>query len=133
MIKYSRLIFLLLMVAVSFGCKSSQNPKDYSDSLVVLPGARNINYGKVNKTDQIWYTIKVDYPATAVISTLLKQLSDKGWSPLKEDYLNPGLPTSIVRGWTQFEDGTKQPNDIVHSWSSDWQNTKGDVLMYILK
>jgi hypothetical protein len=130
--KHCLLLLILLLAAVSLGCKSSQNPKDYSDSLVVISGAKNVNYGKVNKTDQVWFTLNVDYPADAVISALSKQLSDKGWSPLTESYLNPGIPTSFVRGWTQFEDGTKQPNEIVHTWSTDWQNKKGDILKYML-
>jgi len=130
----SYLIFLLLSVVIFFGCqtKSSQNPKDYSDSLVLLPTAANIYYGKVNNTDQVWYTLKADYPATAVINELQKKIDDKGWSTLKEDYLNPGLPTSAVRGWTKFEDVSKQPNTVVHSWNSDWQNKNGDVLRYHL-
>ena len=45
-----RLIFLLLIVVVSLGCKSSQNPKNYSDSLIVLPGALNISYDKISET-----------------------------------------------------------------------------------
>lgn len=86
----------------------------------------------MNNTDQVWYTLQAEHPAAAVISELQKKIDDKGWSTLKEDYLNPGLPTSAVHGWTKFEDVSKQPNTMVHSWSSDWQNKKGDVLRYHL-
>jgi hypothetical protein len=132
--KHSRLVFLLLAIVVFIGCqtKSSQNPKDYSDSLIVLPGASNISYGKVNNTDQVWYTLKVEHPASDVINGLQKKIDDQGWMALKEDYLNPGMPTSAVRGWSKFDDVSKQPHTVVHSWNSDWQNKKGDVLRYHL-
>lgn len=127
-------ISFLLIAFVCSGCKtqSSQNPKDYSDSLVVLSGAININYGKVNRTDQVWYNLKADYPATAVINQLLKTIEDKGWSPLKEDFMNPGMITSFVSGWSKYEDLSKQPNTIAHTWNSDWQNKNGDILKYVL-
>jgi hypothetical protein len=125
---------VLLAVIIS-GCqtKASQDPKNYSGSLIVLPGALNINYAKVNNTDQVTYNLKVAYPAPEVISQLLKKTSDMGWSPLKEDFLNPGLPTSIVRGWSDYEDASRKPNTKVHSWQTDWQNKNGDVLIYGLK
>ncbi len=133
MIKLSRLIFLLLLV-IFFGCqtKPSQNPKNYSDSLIILSGASNISYAKIDSTDQVMYTIKAEYPASTVINELQSKINGNGWSPLKEDFMNPGIPTSIVRGWTKFEDASKQPNTEVHAWVTDWQNKKGDILQYHL-
>jgi hypothetical protein len=134
MINYLRLVFVLLIAVVLLDCqtKSSQNPKDHSDSLIVLPGASNISYAKVNNAEQVWYTFKVEYPSSGAITGLQKKIDDKGWVTLKEDYLNPGLPTSAVRGWSKFEDVSKKPNNVVHSWNTDWQNKKGDVLRYHL-
>ena len=87
---------------------------------------------RLNKTDQVWYVLKVDYPATEVINQLLKKLEDKGWTPLKEDFMNPGMQTSFASGWSKYEDLSKQPNMIAHSWNSDWQNKNGDILKYVL-
>ncbi len=131
----TRLIFIVLIVVTLLGCqtKSIQDPKNYSDSLIVLSGATNINYAKVNKTDQVTYNLKADYPAAEIINQLLKKLGNMGWTPLNEDFLNPGLPTSFVRGWSDYEDISKKPNMKVHSWLSDWQNRNGDVLVYGLR
>jgi hypothetical protein len=127
-------ISVALLLVVLFGChtKSSQNPKDYSDSLLVLSGASDISYAKVGNTDQVMYTVKVEYPALNIINELQSKTDGKGWSPLKEDFMNPGIPTSIVRGWTKFEDASKQPITEVHAWVTDWQNKKGDILQYHL-
>ncbi len=133
-VKSSFYISVALLLVVLYGChaKSSQNPKGYSDSLIVLSGASNISYAKIGNTDQVMYTVKVEYPALDFINELRSKIDGKGWSPLKEDFMNPGIPTSIERGWTEFEDASKQPNTEVHAWVSDWQNKKGDVLQYHL-
>lgn len=125
----------LLLVVIIYGCqtKSSQDPKKYSESLIILSGATNIDYAKVNKTDQVTFNLKADYPAAGIIDQLLKGTSDMGWTPLKEDFLNPGLPTSIVRGWSYYEDASRKPYTKVHSWQTDWQNKNGDVLIYRLR
>ena len=124
----------LLAVLVS-GCqtKANQDPKNYSESLIVLSGATNINYAKVNNTDQVTYNLRAAYPAPEVTDQLLKKTNDMGWTPLKEDFMNPGLPTSIVRGWSDYEDASRKPNTKVYSWQTDWQNKNGDVLIYGLK
>ena len=126
--------FAFLAVIIS-SCQmtSNQDPKNYSGSLIVLSGATNINYAKVNDTDQVTYNLKAAFPAPEVIDQLLKKTSDMGWTPLKEDFMNPGLPTSIVRGWSDYEDASKKPNTKVHSWQTDWQNKNGDVLIFGLK
>jgi hypothetical protein len=58
--QYLSIPILILFV----GCqnKSSQNPREYSDALIVYPGATNIYYAKVNQseasqTDQVTYML----------------------------------------------------------------------------
>lgn len=126
-------LLLIMIIVASCQSKPSQNPKDYSDSLLVLNNATNIFYAKVNQTDQVSYNLKADYPATEVINTILKNAEGKGWIPLKEDFLNPELPTSFVRGWSDYEDVSRKPNTKVHSWQTDWQNKNNDVLIIGLK
>lgn len=130
---YSQYIFILTVI-LFVGCqnKSSQNPKDYSDSLIIYPDATNVFHAKVNQTEQVTYNLKVSYPASEVINVISKNIEGNGWVPLKESFLNLGIPTSFVRGWTIFEDGAKQPNVVVHSWHSDWKNKNEDIPEYIL-
>ncbi len=131
--KLSFSLALLAILISSCQTKANQDPKNYSESLIVLAGATNISYAKVDNTDQVTYNLKAAYPAPEFIDQLLKKTNDMGWTPLKEDFLNPGLPTSIVRGWSDYEDASRKPNTKVHSWQTDWQNKNGDVLIYGLK
>jgi hypothetical protein len=68
-----------------------------------------------------------------VLRTISTRLEQAGWQPLKEDWLNPGLPTSHVRGWVYFEDSTTQPSTSVRGWNGDWKNSAHDILTYMLE
>jgi hypothetical protein len=57
-------------------------------------------------------------------------LEANGWKPLKEDYLNPGLPSSQVNGWSDFEDASRQPPKIIHQWIGDWEDKYGNIIRY---
>lgn len=105
----------------------------YSDALLVYPQAREIRWTKFNGTDQLIYQLKVDYPAYNFILWISDQLKAKRWQVRNEDYRNPGLPTSEVRGWTQFADATVQPQATVDQWHGQWENESGDIVEYVLR
>jgi hypothetical protein len=113
------------------GCRHQVS--HYSDPLVVYPEATQVHWTKFQGTDQLIYEVKVDYPADSVISWISDQLKAKGWQARDEDYWNPGLPTSNVRGWTQFADATVQPQATVDAWVGQWENRLGDIAEYALR
>ena len=82
--------------------KSSQFASDYSDSLIILKNASNVKYTKLNGTDQVLYKLIKKYPAKDTISELNNRLNLKGWQPLKRYWLDPEIPTSHERGWTNY-------------------------------
>ena len=126
-------VFCFFFLVLSCTEKSSQSASDYSGSLVILTNASNVKYYKINGTDQVSYKLIAQYPAKDTISELNNRLKTKGWEPLKNDWLNPEIPTSHERGWTNFIDGTKDPNLEVHSWNSNWTNEKEDILTFALR
>lgn len=131
-----RLLFLFILLILSLSEMSGANDQDpaaYSDALVVASGAEDVRYMKYEGTDQISYRLQVDYPAHNVIETISQSLKDKGWEPLKEDFLNPGLPSSHVRGWTNFTDATRSPERRVHQWLAQWENDQQDIVCYGLR
>ena len=112
------------------GCTVSNEEQgaNFSDSLIVVSGAQKIRYIKFEGTGQLFFEIKVDYPAKTVLEEISKKLESKGWQHLPEDYLNPGLASSHVRGWTDFIDATKSPRRKVYQWLAQWKNKNGDIL-----
>ena len=132
--KFISVVIILIVAFANSSCatKSDQKLSEFSDSLVTVKGAFNIKYTKLNGTQQVTYSIVAQYPASNVISEINNQLKIKGWSALEKDWLNPQIPTSHVRGWTNFIDETKDPNQEVHSWNSNWENAQGDILIYVL-
>jgi len=130
-----RLLLLLAPLILSLSEMSGaadQDPAAHSDALIVASGAKSVRYVKYEGTDQVSYQLQADYPAHHVIETISQSLKEKGWEPLKEDYLNPGLPSSHVRGWTSFIDATKSPERSVHQWGAQWQNEAQDIVSYAL-
>ncbi len=131
-INVRRFSWLTLSIAVLLfaGCgrNAPRNP-----ALIILPGARDIIRGHVFGTDQLSYRLNEAYPADSALRNIKDQLTRQGWKPLKEDYLNPGLPSSHTRGWTEFIDATRKPEQMVKQWLADWTNDKGDIVTYALR
>jgi hypothetical protein len=133
-IEMKRIAIVLCISVWLLSCteKSSQSASDYSDSLIILKNASEVQYFKPYGQDQISYKIFIKYPAQDTIDELNKRIEAKGWKPLKIDWLNPDIPTSNVRGWGSYIDGTTNPELEVHTWNSDWTNEKEDILTYAL-
>jgi hypothetical protein len=98
----------------------------------VVPGATSLQQTVFQGKDQIIYRLKCEYPAEDVLNAIRTRLKQVGWKPLREDWLNPGLPSSFVRGWTYYEDSTTKPATSVRSWNADWENSSHDILTYML-
>jgi len=107
-----------------------KKPPNYPDALILLPNASEIRYYELAGTYQLTYRVSVEYPAKPAIAAISEELKRLNWAPLGEDYLNPGLSSSHVRGWTSFEDATKKPRQTVHQWLADWENQTGEVVTY---
>jgi len=130
------LIALLIIFSFFISCCSSSkhdDPSKYSDALIVVKGAKDLSYRKFHGTDQLCYNVLTPYPAYQELSELSQKLESKGWEPLKEDYLNPGLPSSHARGWTDFIDATVEPKRQVHQWLAQWEYVNKDILWCSLR
>lgn len=140
-IRLLRLLHLVMVLGLAnfilagSGCNAQRtvNLLKYSDSLVLVEGAQNPTYSKYLGTDQLIYTVDVQYPAAQVIKEIYEKLGAKGWEPLSEDYLNPGLPSSHVRGWTDFIDSTEKPHRKVHQWLTQWEDSNQDIVWCTLR
>ncbi len=132
----THLTLLLVSVCILSGACYGQAASDdkHSDSLVVVSSGSNplfVNYS--DGRQQVTYTCDAAYPAADVLAYISKELQVNDWKPLKDDFLNPGLASSNVRGWTDFEDGTKHPSTHVFQWVADWENEAHDIVRYGLE
>jgi len=88
-------------------CQASPSPNgSVSPYFVVVPGATGVKQTIVQGKDQIIYHVHSEYPADDVLTTIKERLKQLGWEPLKEDWLNPGMPSSLIQGWGYYEDST---------------------------
>src|SRR5713226_9499182 len=100
------LTVLLLASAMELvgGCHwRSDTERKHSESLLIAPSAINPKYlAYSDGREQLTYMVDTEYPAAPTIAFLSPQLPKQRWIALREDFFNPGIPTSEVRGWTQF-------------------------------
>jgi hypothetical protein len=126
------LIVSFVLLTLLTGCKDTR-PKIYNHSkaFVILGNAEDTFYDlQDGGSIQLSYKIKENYPATSAIKQISGQMEANGWKLLKEDYLNPGLPSSQVKGWSDFEDASRPPTRIVHQWMGDWEDKYGNIVRY---
>jgi hypothetical protein len=126
------MIFALALLLASGG--SSQwtiSPDQLPLPLRPLPEARHVVAAGAAGEFAVHYDLQACYPASATLDLLLKRLPAE-WVPRKENFLNPGMPTSHVRGWTHYEDDRTQPHSYVNHWAGEWDDTSGRILTYDL-
>ena len=133
-----RFPFLFLAIVALWsqtGCRHRHcsDSQQRNGALVVCPNASGVHWQKSDATEQVTYRIRSEYPAYAVLSCVSTELSRVGWQPLKGDFWNPGMPSSQVRGWTQFTDASLQPQATVDQWTGQWTNAAGDIAWYALR
>jgi hypothetical protein len=132
----SLLVLLWASVFILSGACFSQtaNTDKHSDSLILASGGNNPSYKNYSDGRQhLIYTCEVDYPTKDVVAFVSKELQVKNWKPLKEDFMNPKLPSSHVSGWADFEDDRANPSTHVYQWMADWENEAHDIVRYSLE
>lgn len=126
-------ILLSLVIILNIcGCGKSEQkkPMNFPDALILLPNATNVKYYEIYGSLQLIYKMKADYPAADVIEAISAKLKQDKWEVLKQDFLNPGISSSHVSGWSSYKDARKKPTQTVHQWLGDWENESGDILRY---
>ncbi len=105
-----------------------------SAALIVLDGATQVRRDPgAYWSYHVAYAINEKYPAPNAVQQLSSRLKTLGWTPLRDDWLNPGLPSSHVNGWTDFIDGTTTPMNHVHQWGAQWKDKNGNIIDYTLR
>lgn len=123
----------MLASLTAFGRQNHQERPLHPNVLIVCKGAIDAKWTTSQGSDQLSYQVKVEYPANSILSCISKALKETGWRPLRDDYWNPGLPSSHVRGWTQFADATVPPTATVDQWVAQWEDKTGNIAWYVLR
>jgi hypothetical protein len=127
-------LLLTLALVLVVGCqRRSGTERKHSESLLIAPSAINPKYlAYPDGRQQLTYTVDIEYPAEPTIAFISVELQKRNWEPLREDFLNPGTPSSQVRGWTQFEDQATEPRATVRAWGTDWEDAAHNITTYSL-
>jgi hypothetical protein len=121
---------VVLIVAVALATTALAQEPPCPESLVVAAGTSDFECRVVGDLHEITYQVRAPYPAAKVIEAVQAELRTKGWLPLADDPLNPGIRSSHVEGWSSFEDDSVKPHCTVYRWMADWVNLDGDILRF---
>ncbi len=121
----------MLLLAALVGCvpEKAATPQ----ALVVYPNAEAVAFRQFGEIWQVYYEVPVAYPAESVLKHINASLERASWQPLKNDFLNPHLPSSHQKGWDSYLDATTKPATKVHQWLAQWKNPRGDVVSFALQ
>lgn len=122
-------VVLLSMAVLAAACLADPE----TDVLFAPPGATGVEYHTINGGEQVHFSYSERFPADNLIKILNREFVSLGWTPREKSYLNPSLPTSHVRGWSQFQDATGDELMVVHQWRGEWQNSSGAVVTCVLR
>jgi hypothetical protein len=118
----------------SVAIRPAPPPKSVEELLAPLPEASSIvrERGAFDSL-LVGYELQKAYPANDVIEQMSSQLKTRGWHPLEQDWLSPGLKLSQVTGWRAISYVTNAgaPRQQLR-WQTQWQNDAGDLVDYNL-
>jgi len=100
------------------------------EALIVFPAATLVSFNQLGESTQVLYQVNTPYPAEEVLKYIKTKLAHDQWIPLENDYLNPRIPSSHVRGWGSFVDRTTSPKTKVRQWLAQWKNSEGDIVWF---
>jgi hypothetical protein len=134
---HSVVVVLPAVVLLASACQSNgpEPPRmQLPPQVVVSAGAKDVRpETKPDGETGVTYTVREEFPADALLRQIRAVLPAPEWRPLPNDWLNPGVPSSHERGWTTFSDATKTPRSEVHQWLAQWQDSHGNVVVYVLR
>ena len=100
--------------------------------LVIAPGVSGARCHSNADTPEAAADIDEAHPAEVTLRTIGERLRDRGWTPMREDFLTGGA-SSHVNGWGTFVDGTVTPDQDVRQWLGDWEDHSLNVVVYGLQ
>lgn len=113
--------------------QSAAAAADATPELIVVAGAKNVMRASRSGVGSLEYELDAEFPAAAPILDVVKRLQALGWTALKEDPINPGIPTSMVRSWTSYVDASRPARRREYRWTSEWQEAKGHRVTYAFR
>lgn len=93
---------------------------------VVVVGAEDIWHSQP-QDGAASMSYEVEGDPEEVLEQISTSLQQSGWSPIMDDWLNPGLPSSHVTGWvSSWKDLPGDPVEVVQ-WQGQWTRKQGVV------
>jgi hypothetical protein len=122
---FKKILVLICSIFLLISCDQT-----YPDSFIIVKNATNMKHFYTGGINRMFYQVEAKFPAESTIQEISRKLESEGWIPLQEDYLHPGDSTSLVSGWTIYEDPPKRPAHMIYEWSANWKDKADNIVKY---
>lgn len=78
------------------------------------------------------YCVKEPYPAEEPLAFIIENIEKAGWCELEYSLLNPEIPSSRQRNWSEISSAESINVHVKYQWMTDWINQKEEVLSVYL-
>jgi len=124
---------VIIIVSIFAFLATSCGKDSLSDIFIVPAEAKELDRIRFRGMDQMTYSLNAVFPAAETIRKISEPLKKNGWEPLKERYLEPGVSSSQMSGWTYYEDHRVGSDSFVYEWTTSWKDTHNNVITYTLQ
>ena len=123
----AQLVVLISLILISTPVVACGQGRQIPE-LPVPPNAYDVRW-LTEYDGAVHFRIAEAYPASAFLQFLTMAFTERGWKPDSEDFFDPAIPSSHVRGWTEHGDGDAS----VFSWIAGWTSPSGGYVQYDLE
>lgn len=116
------LIFYVVILLVSFGCKTDAQVSENFKKISFYIGAEQTKYYSRNNglTEGVYYHVRLPYATKEVLEFYDKKLGKEGYKPYVEEYYRHG-----DREWSTYTDETKKGKPEVAQLTASWVDPTG--------
>jgi hypothetical protein len=97
------LALLLFILLPGLSRRWSSQEQQEAVGLFIAAGARHVERMERGGIHEVTYEVDAAYPASSFLCELSAYLDQRHWRGLREDALNPGMPSSLVDGWGDLD------------------------------
>lgn len=127
----NRLLFvlgLLVCLLATDGIVAGQSRIKCTDELVLVPDSKSVVCTLEGRRQTMTYDLEEPWPAVRTLGVVRAEMRKRNWTPLREDFVNPGMRSSHLAGWRSLEEDGRT----IRQWLAQWSGPDGRVAWYEL-
>ena len=134
-------VAIAVMIVVALGCEdhatrgmAKGRVPGLAPELITFSESSKVRSAKTPEIERLTYRLETPYPAQPVIEAIARQLTARGWRPLRNNFFIREEQSEYVGGWIEYHaaSSAQGPKRYVCRWWAQWVRDDGAVVDYVL-